>query len=49
MVFSIEEHAMSPIVAEKSVSWETSACESTGKPLTSIFSNGLHTKHLQHD
>ncbi|XP_020405584.1 uncharacterized protein [Zea mays] len=53
LVFPIEEHeekyAVSPIAVEKSVSREASACESAGKPLTVIFSNDLHTKHLQHD
>jgi hypothetical protein len=53
MAFPIEEHgekyAASPVAVEKSVGWEASACESAGKPLTGIFSNDLHTKHLQHD
>ncbi|CAD6268296.1 unnamed protein product [Miscanthus lutarioriparius] len=53
MAFLIEEHgekyAVSPVAVEKSVSSEASACESAGKPLTGIFSNDLHTKHLQHD
>ena len=53
MAFPIEEHgekyAVSPVAFEKSVDSEASACESAGKPLTGIFSNDLHTKHLQHD
>ncbi|XP_066357599.1 uncharacterized protein [Miscanthus floridulus] len=53
MAFLIEEHgekhAVSPVAVEKSVGSEASACESAGKPLTGIFSNDLHTKHLQHD
>ncbi|XP_066356443.1 uncharacterized protein [Miscanthus floridulus] len=53
MAFPIEEHgekyAVSPVAVEKSVGSEASACESAGKPLTGIFCNDLHTKHLQHD
>jgi hypothetical protein len=53
LVFPIEEHeekyGVSPIAVEKCVCREASACESARKPLTVIFSNNLHTKHLQHD
>ncbi|KAJ1264909.1 hypothetical protein BS78_08G037600 [Paspalum vaginatum] len=50
---TIEEHGenypVAPMAVQKRVIEEANACESAGKALAGILSNGLQTKDMQHD